>query len=285
MATPLNRGTSGVVLPKNVSNEILGSAVQESSIMRLAKQVALPGTGMSIQVRTGDAQAAWVNEAAAKPVSNATVGSKTMTPYKIAVISTFTDEFRRDLPALYAELARVLPAALAARFDQTVFHATTAPGSGFDLLSGVDAVSVDSEGTYSDVQGAYQAVLASGGVPNGWALAPQGVGVLMGAVDTLGRPIFVDSIANQSGVGSILGAPVTVSPSVFEADEAGDTIGFVGDWNYARWGTVEGIKIDISNEATVGGVNLFETNQFAVRAEMEVGFVATDLNKFRKLTN
>jgi HK97 family phage major capsid protein len=287
MATPLNRGTSGVVLPKNVSDEILGNAVADSAVMRLAKQVTLPGPGLSIQVVTGEPQAAWVNEAAAKPVSNATASTKVMTPYKLAVIETFTDEFRRDVPALYAELVRRLPASLAAKFDQTAFHATAAPGSGFDLLSAATAVTVDATGTYGDVQGAYQAVYTAGGVPNGWALAPQGVGVLMGAVDTTGRPIFVDSIASQGGVGSLLGAPVQVAASVYKADATGDqgeVLGFVGDWNYARWGTVEGIKVDISNEATVGGVNLFETNQFAVRAEMEIGFVVTDLTKFRKLT-
>ena len=45
------------------------------------------------------------------------------------------------------------------------------------------------------------------------------------------------------------------------------------------YGTVEGVKIDISNQATLdlgGGsvINLFQQNMFAVRAEIELGFVA-----------
>jgi hypothetical protein len=53
------------------------------------------------------------------------------------------------------------------------------------------------------------------------------------------------------------------------------------------YGTVEGIKIDYSADATlVSGdttINLFQQNMFAVRAEIEVGFRA-DVACFNKLT-
>jgi hypothetical protein len=45
------------------------------------------------------------------------------------------------------------------------------------------------------------------------------------------------------------------------------------------YGTVEGVRIDYSSDATLtlsdnSTVNLFQNNMFAVRAEIEVGFVA-----------
>ena len=53
------------------------------------------------------------------------------------------------------------------------------------------------------------------------------------------------------------------------------------------YGTVEGVKIDISNQATLtindSAVNLWEHNMFAVKAEIEVGFVAMTA-AFNKLT-
>ena len=52
------------------------------------------------------------------------------------------------------------------------------------------------------------------------------------------------------------------------------------------YGTVEGVKISISDEATLtisnSAVNLWEHNMFAVRAEIEVGFVA-DTYCFNKI--
>lgn len=286
MATPINRGTSGVVLPKNVSNEIWGNAVEASAVMSLATKVDLPGSGMTIQTVTGEPTAAWVNEAAQKPVSNPTVGSKLMTPYKLAVIETFSMEFRRDAAALYNELVRRLPYALGAKFDQTVFHATAAPGSNFDLLEAAPALGLDGTGTYGDLVAIDASIASANGVLNGWALSPKARGVLLGAVDGSNRPLLLNDVQREGAVNALLGAPVRLTRSAYKADAAGDdgeVLGFAGDWTAARYGTVEGVKIDISEQATVGGVNLWETNQFAVRAEVEVGFVVSDVNKFVKI--
>ena len=48
------RGTSGITLPKELSNEIWANAVQESAIMRLAQRIDLPGSGITIPVITAD---------------------------------------------------------------------------------------------------------------------------------------------------------------------------------------------------------------------------------------
>ena len=53
------------------------------------------------------------------------------------------------------------------------------------------------------------------------------------------------------------------------------------------YGTVEGVKIDLSDQATLTDgddtINLFQQNMFAVRAEIELGFVA-DSDCFNLLT-
>ena len=54
------------------------------------------------------------------------------------------------------------------------------------------------------------------------------------------------------------------------------------------YGTVEGVKIDYSSDATLvdasnNTINLFQQNMFAVRAEIEVGFVA-ETSYFNALT-
>ena len=288
----LYRGSTNVskILPKEISSEIWAKAVEESAVMRLAQRVSLPGTGITIPMVTADAAAAWVSETNEKAVSHASVDGKVMTPYKVAVIELFSNEFRRDLPAVYAELARRLPSSIGKKFDETVF-AGVAPGSGFDVLTGATAVNIqdttDSKTVYKNLVTVLSTIAAADRELTGWAFSPRADAILLGAVDTTGRPIFVPT-ANDGAIGSLLGAPVMRSRRVYKQGTASDVLGFAGDWSLARWGMVEDISISISEEATVNDgenqINLWQRNMFAIRVEAELGFVAMDANGFVKVT-
>lgn len=291
----ISRGTTGVNLPADVSAEIWATAQEQSAVMNLARQITLPGRGVSVPIVTGDAEAGWVNETDEKPVSRSTFDNKVITPYKLAVIEPFSMEFRRDLPALYRELARRLPGALAVKFDSTVFDASvTAPGSNFDKLSDAAVVGIAGD-TWAGLVAADQAVATGGGVLNGWALSPQARGLLLGATDSSGRPLFINSMQNDGAVPNLLGSPVYMSRGVYaaDADAAGAgtdaQYGYTGDWTSAVYGTVEGIQVSVSDQATIndGGtqLNLWQRNMFAIRAEVEIGFRVRDIAHFAKLTS
>ena len=130
----INRTTS-IVLPSDISSEILQKTQQASAVMQLARHINLPGRGLTIPVITGDPTAAWVSETNAKPVSNSTLNTKLMQAYKIAVIETFSKEFVRDAAALYQALVQRLPYSLSALFDATVTGAVVVPGSNFDTFA------------------------------------------------------------------------------------------------------------------------------------------------------
>jgi len=289
----LNRTSAGAaaLLPKEISQEIWSTATEESVIMRASRGIALPGGGLTIPIITGDVEADWVNETDEKPVSDATIGNKSMTPYKLAVIETFSDEFRRDLPSLYAELARRLPSALGRKFDETVLHGT-APGSNFDVLSGSSAVAVDATDTVGDLVNALSTVATAGGDVSHFLLSPQAEGLVMTAKDAAGNfALLRDVTASRGVVGSLFGREVLKSRAVYSnpTDPAADVIGFAGDFaGSAIYGTVEGIKIKVSDTATVnkGGtqLNLWQRNMFAILAEVEVGFIVRDGAHFVKLT-
>ena len=281
----INRSTSGVVLPAEVSGEILAKVQEASIIQRVSRRVALPGAGLAIQTITGEPAADWVGETGRKPVSNATVGSKTLRPYKLAVIETFSNEFRRDKAALYQALASRLPGALATKFDATVLHGD-APGSNFDTLEGVDTVNL-AGGVYDGFVSALSAVATAGYDMNGVVLAPQGEALVFDEKDGNGRPIFIGNAQTDGSIGSVLGRPVFKSRAAY--DDAAPTVGFAGDWSQALWGTVEDVQVKISDQATltVGNntINLFQQNMFAVLAEIEVGFLVADDAAFVRLIN
>ena len=289
----LNRTSTnvGALLPKEISQEIWSTAVEESVVMRASRRINLPGAGLTIPIITGDAEADWVAETDEKPVSDVALSNKSMTGYKLAVIETFSDEFRRDLPALYAELARRLPSALGRKFDQTVLHGT-APGSNFDVLSGSASVAVDATDTVGDLVGALSAVGVAGGDLSHWLLSPQAEGLVMTAKDAAGNFALLRDVQNSTGaIGSLFGRPVLKSRSVYAnpTDPGADTIGFAGDFaNSAIYGVVEGIQVKVSDTATVNKngtqLNLWQRNMFAILAEVEVGFIVRDPAHFVKLT-
>ena len=290
---PTNR--TNYVLPKAVSSEIIAKTQEQSAVMRLARQVTLPGQGMEIPVITGDPEAEWVTETGVKPVSNPSLDKKVMQGHTLAVIVPFSKQFLRDLPALYDEVIRRRPGGLAAKYDKTVvFGPESGSLANFDNFSAVTAQSLQSS-AYSGILAADIDIAEQGGIMNGIALSPQGKGVFLAALDKNDRPLFIDSVADD-GVPKILGAPTYLSSAAYKAGTAGsagnpDVVGFAGDWTKAMYGIVEGVTIDISKEATltvtngtsVSQINLFQQNMVAVRAEIEVGFVAQTAY-FNKLT-
>lgn len=297
---PTNR--TNIQLPNDVSAEILQKTQEASTIMQLARQIALPGRGVQIPVIAGDPAAAWVEETGVKPVSNPTLDKKIMQAHKLAVIVPFSDEFRRDAASLYDALVARLPGILAAKFDNTVFFGPEAGTTlaNFDNFSAVTAQALDAQSAtaYDGLVAADIDISEEGGTVNGFVFSPQGRGILLGATDTTGRPLFVNSAA-EGAVNRILGAPTYFTAAAYKDGTAAagttpgvpDIVGFAGDWTKAMYGTVEGVQIAYSADATltytVGAstatMNLFQQNMFAVRAEIEVGFVA-QTNFFNALT-
>ncbi|MBP3044882.1 phage major capsid protein [Arthrobacter jiangjiafuii] len=285
----VNRSTSGIVLTPEQSAEIWSAAEYASAVMQLAQKVDLPGSGVSVPIITGEPEADWVNETDEKPVSRPTFDNKIMTPYTAAVIVPFSNQFKRDKAGLYNEIVRKLPQALARKFDATVFGLQSgAPGSNFDTLGGAPQVGIGGD-TYAGLVAADQSVAAGGGILNGWALSPQARGLLLGAVDSTGRPLFTGGVA-EGNVPTLLGAPTAVTKGVYAAGADGAArLGFAGDWTSAHYGVVENIQLDISDQATITDgaeqLNLWQRNMFAVRVEFEVGFRVRDIAHFAQLTN
>lgn len=288
----IRRGTSGVLLPAAVSGQIWSNVLEQSAVMQAASTIPLPGAGLTIPMITGEPTANWVLETEEKPVSRPTLGSKAMTPYTIAVIVPFSNQFRRDLGSLYTALVQRLPAALARKFDRTVFGVDSVPGSGFDTLGSAPALTVDATGTFGDTLAVLGAVAAAGGEVTDWVVNQELYSLLLTAVDPQGRQFFtVNSQPSGQLAQQILGANVikTKTPLKSSTTLADDT-GIAGDWKGSAFvGTVEGVTISITDTATIndGGtqLNLWQRNMFAVRAEIEVGFIYRDLNHFVRIQN
>lgn len=270
-----------VTLPVEVSSEIIQKAQEGSAVMQLARQIALPGPGLSVNIIDSDPEAEWVTEGAKKPVKKGSFSTKKITPYKLAVIVPFSMEFTRDAAALYSALVARIPMAMAEKFDATVFGSITKPGENFDQLNKVTA---------QDLADPIKALVAADldisehdGITNGYALSPKAKAILLTATDNNGRPLFVDSIA-QNGVPTILGAPTHISKGC----KTTDAIAYAGDWTKAVYGVTQALNMTLSDQATLtlsdgSTINLWQQNMVAIRAEMEIGFRA-DTTVFNRFT-
>ena len=283
MASGIPTNRTNIDLPVDLSREIIAKTQETSAIMTLARKVTLPGRGLAIPVITSDPEASWVGETSAKPVANPGLDTKILRAYKLAVIVPFSNEFKRDLEGLYGELVRRLPNALGKKFDETVFGNVSKPGSDFDNFASVTGQEIGTD-TYDGLVAADTDIAVHGGILNGFALSPQGKGVLLASKDKNDRPLFINNVA-EGAVPVVLGARTHITKGAYNATSG--VVGFAGDWSQAIWGTVEGVQISISEEATLtdsnsNTINLWQNNMFAVRAEIEVGFRA-DTSVFNKL--
>ena len=290
----ISRQTSNVILDADVSREIWANVIEESAFMRAARRMQMPGAGVKVQTITGEPQANWVDETNLKPVGFHTFGKKTITPYKLAIIEPFSDEFRRDKRALYDECIRRLPKAIGKKFDETIMG-TSAPGTGFDVLgTGVNSTSLLANAgktVYDRFVDVDAAIAAADGIMDTIILAPQGKSIVLGAKDGQGHPLFTPGVSSNT-VGNILGAPVTVAKGVYKAGSPA-IVGVAGDFTDVVWGSVENIKMSTSDAATLTyknqsnqdvTINLWQQNMFAVRFEIEVAFAVRDKNQLMLLT-
>jgi hypothetical protein len=121
-------------------------------------------------------------------------------------------------------------------------------------------------------------------------MSPQAKGEMLAAVDNNKRPLFVNSVA-EGAVPRLIGAPVSYSKGAYKAGDSNtaDVLGFAGDWTQAMYGTVEGVRIDFSDQTSLpigtnnAMISLWQNNMIAVRAEIEIGFRA-DTSCFAKIT-
>ena len=297
-ALDVSRLTNGVILTPEMSSEIWTDSIKQSALTQLATRVNLPGKGVKWQTLNAPNAAEWVGETAEKPVVDPTFGSKTMIPYKLAQIITVSEEFTRDAANLWNAVQAQASEAIAQAIDKTFLAGTIKlPGAdGVDTLADAQTVSVKN-GKYVDFVKIATTVLDNNGDLNGIAITNKGLSKFLSAVDENGRPLMVPGVGSTE-LGSAFGARMIKSPWGYKeavkastepkVNAAPEVLGVAGDWTQAYYGTVQGIRIKMTDTATVKKgsqtINLWQRNMIAFLVEAEVGFIVRDKSKFVVIT-
>lgn len=288
---------NGFIKPE-LAGPIFDEAAKGSAAMSLIRKVPLGASGQAFPIVTSKPTANWTAEGAQKHTTEAGLGLVKMEPKKLTAIAVASQEVIRANPGGYSEtLAGLLADAFARAFDLAVFHNKGGDGNGTSpfettLAATTKAVTLGAAAganTYDDLVKAMSLNLQ--GTPKkqvtGFAFDTGFEIDLLNAKDTAGRPLFAE--AAYTGAVPALRSGSVLGRTTYMHENVGldKTVGFAGDWTKAAWGTVGGITMDISTEAsvTIGGqlVSLYENNLVAVRAEAEYGFALADKDAFVKI--
>ena len=289
---------NGFIKPE-LAAPIFDEAAKGSAAMSLIRKVPLGASGQAFPVVTSRPTANWTAEGTKKHTTEAGLGLVKMKPEKLTAIAVASQEVIRANPGSYSEtLQALLAEAFARAFDLAVFHNKGGDGNGTSPFETTLAATTKTltlgatagTNTYDDIVKAMSLNLQ--GVPKkkvtGFAFDTGFEIDLLTTKDTTGKPLFAE--AAYTGAVPALRAGSVLGRATYMHENVGDgkTVGFAGDWTKAAWGTVGGITMDISTEATVtiNGelVSLYENNLVAVRAEAEYGFTVADKDAFVKIT-
>ena len=276
---------AGFIKPAQAQN-YFEKARYASSVMQLARQVPLGASGQEIIVPTGKATAGWVSEGQKKPTTETSIGVKGFTPHKIAAISVVSAEVVRANPGNYMTLLQdEIAQSFAEAFDAAALH-----GDGPFAASVSDTTKSVSlaPSAYDGVVGALDVLAKDGKKLNGFAFDRVVEATFLGEKDGVDRPLFVDTPLENTASAVTPGRIIGRSSFLGDGVAKDDVVGFAGDWSQLVWGTVGGIKFDVSTQATVtldgSLVSLFENNLVAIRAEAEYGLLINDVEAFVSIT-
>jgi HK97 family phage major capsid protein len=257
----------------------------------------------------GTVTAGWVDEAGKKPAVGLPVTVKNMDPKKLAVLIPVSREIVRANPAGFMNQLRVEAGnAFGRAFDLATLYdqggdgtAGAGPFATF-IAQTTKAVelgtaSVAAGGIRADIIAGLSLLVNDAKKLTGFAIDERIEPLLLGAVDTTGRPIWMereltdvpqDELLGAVRRGTLINRPSWMMEGIYSGTAADiETIG--GDWTQAAWGVVSGIEWAVSTEAsvTINGalVSAFENNLVIVRAEAEYGWLVNDVEAFVKYTN
>lgn len=281
---------SGFLNPETAQN-YFDQARKTSTVMQLARQIPLGINGQEIPYSTTKATAGWVAEGGKKPTTESGLGLKTIKPHKIAAISVVSAEVVRANPGNYMQVLRDdIAEAIAVAFDRAALHGADSPfGTDNHIGATSKAVALGTTtqvdgGTYGDIVAGLKLLVDDGKSLTGFAFDKRVEPEFLGATDTVGRPLFVDTPPAETTPavtpGRLIGRTAYLGDNVHEDG----VLGFGGDWSQVVWGAVGGITYDVSTETsvTLGGslVSLWENNLVAIRAEAEFGLLVNDAEAF-----
>lgn len=287
MSQILSSNLSGFI-PTDVAAGIVADITRGSAVMGLANVVPMTTPEKKVNILTKGAGAYWVGEAQQIQTSANEYVQATLVAKKLGVIIPVSNEALNDTTMnVFAEHQRQIAEAFAVKFDQAALFGTDSPyGVGKSIYEKIAAAgneftlgSVAGQQLGGDLSDLMALVEADGYDINGFAGPVTMKNRLRKAKDDNGNAVFRD--ITMDAPAEIYGQPLAyVRNGAWEATESHL---IAGNFDNVWVGVLQGIEYKVATEGAVGSINLFETDQVALRATMRVAFLVVRDNAFASL--
>ncbi len=273
----LSEGTAadgGYLVPEEFANMIIED-IRDLNIMR---QIAAPPMTISsdtlhIPSLVSRPKATFRAEKAVKNTSTATFAENVLTPYSLAVIVGMSREFANDASlgvsgSVVNYVAGLMAVSLAEREEKAFWigggsgEPTGVDGGGYTLRTVAAGAGATDQQKADALKQAFQRTPQGYRNRGVWVANSQSWEEISRLKDTQGR-YLLNNLAD-SPTQTLTGRPV------YEQNNLAGGVALFGDFSFYQIVDREGITVDISTEATVGGQSAFERNLTFVRVEKRV---------------
>ena len=279
-------------IPQEQGNLVVKDVMRGSAVMQLAKAEEMTAPKKTFTYLADGLGAYWVSETERIQTSKPQYLQAEMEAKKVGVIIPLSKEFLRyTAKDFFNEVRPLIAETFYKKFDAAALFGTDTPygDSGKAIFTGATEegnVIADTGNLYEDANGVISLIEENDHDPNGILTTRSFRGKMRGEADINGRPLF-DGPSNE-----LLGLPIAYTQGAsFDKTKAQ---ALFGDWDYARYGILQGIEYAVSEDATLTTltaddasgqpVSLFERDMFALRATMHVAFMNVKPDAFGALT-
>ena len=282
-------------IPAEEGTLVLKEFMANSVVAQLAKPEPMNKPKKTFPYLAEGPGAYWVGETERIQTSKATWLAATMETKKLGVILPVSKEFLRySVSEFFIQMRVAIAEAFYTKFDQAALFGVDSPyASGVSVWeritdSGNKIEQGSGDNLYLDLNALLALVEDGDNDPNGFTTTRRFRKDLRGAIDDRNLPIFNETTGGATS--TALGLPIGyASGKSWDYEKA---LLLTADWDYARYGILQGIEYAISEEATLttlidgdeNPINLFERDMFALRTTMHIGFMTLKEGAFAALT-
>lgn len=280
-------------IPVEQGGMIIEEIIKGSTVMKLAKNEPMTAPKKNFSFKAKGPGAYWVSETEVIKTSKVEWLTASMTAEKVAVIIPFSKEFLRyTAKDFFNEVKPLIAEAFYETFDTAALFGTNSPfaahSSGKSIFTGAtDSGNLVVRGSGTDLQDevfdAMALVEAGGFTADGATATTAFKQDMRRAKDAQGNRLYTN-------LNDLEGMALTYAkPEAFDTVKAS---ALLGDWDYARYGILQGIEFAVSEDAQLSSVvgadskpiNLFERDMFALRATMHIGYMNVKPEAFAAIT-
>lgn len=281
----LTEGTpaaGGYLVPEEFANMIVEDKRDLTVMRQLADTMTITSDTLHLPTLDARPKAAWRSEAAVKQTSTATFSELVFTPYSLAVIVGLSQELADDASlgvggSIVNYVGRLMARSLA-EAEEAAFWT----GNGSSKPTGITNYSVGTRsagGTDSNLADAIKKTYFD--LPQGYRAGA----VWVGHAQALQRVNAAKDQNNNYLLTRLADGPTPVLQGrpVYEQNDLPTDVLYFGDFSYYMIVDRQGVTVDFSTEATVGGSSAFEKNLVFVRVEQRVDGELTLAQAVRKI--